>query len=149
MRMKWDHILGKPFWNCWEEIQEIFITTSELLDHALEFTAERKGVGSWAGPQTGLDIGTVVSSTCVHRKEPLPTVLRGGLAEAGHIWSQMWAQSQNALWLLLRVGPSRCFFLPPCPNLSSHGFWSILKRPCYYWPRQQAACSRATTHFFS
>lgn len=35
------------------------------------------------------------------------------------------------------------FFLPA---FGSHGFWSILKRLCHYWPGRQAACSRATTH---
>lgn len=30
-------------------------------DHALEFMAEMKGVGSWAGPETRLEIGSVVS----------------------------------------------------------------------------------------
>lgn len=25
----------------------------------------------------------------------------------------------------------------------------MLKRLCHYWPGRQAACSRATTHFFS
>ena len=37
-------------------------------DHAVEFTTQRKGVGSWVGPEAGIETGNVVSSTCVHRK---------------------------------------------------------------------------------
>lgn len=47
-------------------------------DHALEFMAERKGVGSWAGPETGLEIGSVVPPHQGRAQESaLPTVLRG------------------------------------------------------------------------
>lgn len=135
-------------------------------DHALKFMAERKGVGCWVGPETQPETGSMVSSTCVHRKLSLPTVLRGGSSEAGCVWSKMLstvpectvtaaACQPQPLWVLLFSSLS--FFFPfflfsssffSSPELGSHGFWSILKRLCHYWPGQQTACSKAISHFF-
>jgi hypothetical protein len=45
---------------------------------------KRKSASSQAGPEAGLEVGTVVCPTCVHRKAPLPTALRGGTTGAGN-----------------------------------------------------------------
>ena len=59
------------------------------------------------------------------------------------------AGAQNALGLL-SCQPLRLLCVCVCVCvIGSHGFWSILKRLCHGWPGRQAACSKATAHFFS
>lgn len=53
-------------------------------DHAVEFTTQRKGVGSWVGPEAGIETGNVVSSTCVHRKRASSHSAQR--RPAGHMW---------------------------------------------------------------
>ena len=64
-----------------------YLQAVSSLNTRVAFTDQRKGVSSWAGPEAGLEIGNVVSPTCVPRREPLPTVLRGDVAGAQGGWS--------------------------------------------------------------
>lgn len=64
---------GRPY-----DIAEGVSVRDAYPDHATELSAQGEGFQQWVGPEAGLEIGTVVCPTCVHRKAPLPTALRGG-----------------------------------------------------------------------
>lgn len=57
-----------------------------LVDRTVQQSSQPKGkpASSRAGPEEGLEVGTVVCPTCVHRKAPLPTALRGGTTGPGN-----------------------------------------------------------------
>ena len=118
----------------------------------VEFTAQRKGVTRWAGPEAGLEMGMRFTPPVYTRKRCVPQFSEG-------VWPGAWqglegAGAQNALGLLQSAPEATlcvCVCVCVCARarvLGSHGFWSSLKRlrPC--WPGKQGACSRAATHFF-
>ena len=113
----------------------------------VEFTAQRKGVSRWAGPEAGLEMGMRFTPPVYTRKRCVPQFSERVWPGAwqgleGAAAKMHWGCSSQPLKLL-------CVCVCVCARvLGSHGFWSSLKRlrPC--WPGKQGACSRAATHFF-